>query len=134
MSGLRQALGRLPAPVSYGIVSLVIAGAAIAVVIQLWPEKPGQSRQNMAGGSICRQCTLCGQTYEDSKQDLVAKGMLDPIEHSELTPQGQRCAKCGRGGLQIAFKCPKDGTIFVRSGASRSPPTCPKCQWNPYSR
>ena len=132
MRGFGQALRRLPTPVSYGLVLLIIAGAITAVVIQLWPDKP--SRQDTVDRSVYRRCTLCGQTYEDAEKDLVDKGMLDPIEHSELMPQGKRCTKCGRDGLETAFKCPKDGTIFGRAVTARSAPTCPKCRWSPYSR
>ncbi len=132
MSRLGDALRRVPAPISYGIVAIVLAGATVAIVMQLRPAKP-MAEEDPARVVYCK-CALCGHVVEASAAELTEKGILDPIEGSTLTASGKRCPKCGRNGLDTAFKCPKDGTVFLFGRRPGRVQGCPKCGWNPYSR
>lgn len=132
MSRLGEALRRLPAPLSYGIVFAVLAGAAVAIGIQLRPARP-VAKERAARMVYCK-CAHCGHVLEAAAKELADKGIVDPIEQSTVTQSGKRCPKCGRDGLDIAFKCPKDGTVFLFGRQPGRTLGCPKCGWNPYSR
>ncbi|MGQ9651852.1 MAG: hypothetical protein ACUVXJ_17245 [Phycisphaerae bacterium] len=132
MNRLGEALRRLPAPVSYGIVCIVLVGAAVAIVMQLRPAT--SVTQQDAGRIIYCKCSQCGHVVEGSAMELADKGILDPVEKSTLTDSGKRCPQCGRNALDVAFKCPKDGEVFLLKRQAGRTLGCPKCGWNPYAR
>ena len=131
MSKIAEAFRRLPPPVSYGLVSMVIVVAAVAIVLQLRPTKP--AARTTAEQAIYRKCSQCGQVLEGTAKDLAAKGLVDPIERSTLTDAGRLCQKCNRNTLEFAFKCPKDGTVFVLLPRVAQSRVCPKCGWSPFA-
>lgn len=132
MSRLGEALRRVPAPVSYGIVCIVLVGAVVAIVMQLRPAA-SVTQQDAVGVVYCK-CSQCGHVIEGLPVELADKGILDPVEKSTLTDSGKRCPKCGRSNaLDVAFKCPKDGEVFLLKRQAGRAQGCPKCGWNPYS-
>jgi len=137
MAGKQADTSSAPPRVIY---ALVAAGIVIAVIVLYSQFRPGRTPQVSAshaeglGPVLVRQCTSCKKVFECSMDEAHAKGYLD-IEGIRLVDKGKTCPACGKDTLEIAQKCPRDGTVFIpdlSQGPDSKAARCPKCGWNPY--
>ncbi|MGB9625130.1 MAG: hypothetical protein ACPMAQ_09735 [Phycisphaerae bacterium] len=126
-----------PSRLIYALGVAAILAAAIVLYAQFRGGRAPQVSASHAEGLgpvLIRQCTSCKKVFECSMDEARAKGYLD-LEGIRLVDMGKKCPACGKDTLEIAQKCPHDGTVFIpdlSQGPDSKAARCPKCGWNPY--
>jgi len=104
---------------------IVVCLAVAAVVFIKTSSQDSDSTADLKNQMIWMKCTdeACGAEFQMDVQkynDYVQKH----LKPNQMQMPAMVCEKCGKETAQGAVKCPKCGTVFIKSSLYGK---CPKC-------
>lgn len=105
--GLRDSLNHMAPSTRIVIVILAVGAVGLAAYLGFRNgSDPAPPITTISGDTVALRCTACGETQSRNRQDLLAKGQIDPLEGLVVSGEAKVCPKCGKDTMAVQIAAP----------------------------